>query len=258
MKVSSLGLSETDLRHLVHNRLVQEKGTKDPWLKSVLVDQGEERGILNFFSAHATCLTSNYRNLSGDFPGGLNKQIDLESLFDFSLYGAGAVGSMGPVTTGNGWERVSILSNSLKKQVDMLTLLGIPKMNPPFIRSFKLALPLREPQAKISQNWAIRPYLFKEITGDYDVYISVLQLGSIVFVGIPADFSGELALPLYKRARELGLNLIITSFNGGYIGYVVKDDWYDLNKYEARAMSWYGPDNGTYLSEVVSRILDVL
>ena len=168
------------------------------------------------------------------------------------------MGSMGPVTTGNGWERVSILSNSLKKQVDMLTLVGIPKMNPPFIRSFKLALPLREPQAKISQNWAIRPYIFKEIAGDYDVYISVLQLGSIVFVGIPADFSGELAIPLYKKARELGLNLIITSFNGGYIGYVVKDEWYDLNKYEARAMSWYGSDNGAYLSEVVSRILDIL
>ena len=124
--------------------------------------------------------------------------------------------------------------------------------------AFKLALPLPEPQVKISQDWAIRPYLFKAIAGDYKVYISILQIGSIVFVGIPADFSGELAIPLYKEARELGLNLIITSFNGGYIGYVIRDQWYDLNKYEARAMSWYGPHNGSYLSEVVSRILKAL
>jgi hypothetical protein len=76
-------------------------------------------------------------------------------------------------------------------------------------------------------------------------------------LGFPCDFSGELAVFLYEYAQKQGLNLIITSFNGGYIGYVPHDQWYDINKYETRTMTWYGHDTGDYLTEIAKRIIDL-
>ncbi len=256
-KVSQIGLVENRLDDLVYNRLVNERGLVDPWLKSLIIDQGGETGIMNFFSAHATCLNSQWRSLSGDFPGLVNRMLEKDSIYDFSLYGAGAVGSMGPVAEGEGWERVSTLALNLEKEMDLLPMIANFR-DASSLTSFHLNIPLRDPNVKISKDWAIRPYIFRMLAGDYPARISVLKIDQTVFVGIPADFSGELALPLYQKARELGLNLVITSFSGQYIGYVVRDEWYDLEKYESRSMSWYGPDNGSYLSEIIERILQII
>ena len=252
-----VGLVEMNLELLVHNRLVHEDGITDPLLKSIMVNRADETGILNFFSAHATCLNSQWRGLSADFPGRLNQLLNADTLYDFTLYGAGAVGSMAPVAPGEGWDRVENYAHQLKKQMDFLPMIT-SYSDVSSLSSFHLSLPLREPYVKISENWAVRPYIFKKLAGDFGVRITVFKLGSTLFVGIPADFSGELAVPLYQKARDLGLNLVITSFNGGYIGYVVKDEWYDLSKYESRSMSWYGPDNGAYLSEIIERILHIV
>ncbi len=252
-----VGMVESNVEQLVYNRLAHDKGITDPWLKSLLINRKEKLGIMNFYAAHATCLNSQWHRLSGDFPGHLNKLLSEDTLYNFALYGAGAVGSMGPVAPGEGWDRAEQFASRLKKQMDFLPMIA-SFSDISSITSFHLPLPLRDPYVKITENWAIRPTLFKALAGDYDVAISVFKLGSTVFIGIPADFSGELAVPLYQKARDLGLNLVITSFNGGYIGYVVKDEWYDLNKYESRSMSWYGPDNGAYLSEIIERILQIV
>ena len=76
-------------------------------------------------------------------------------------------------------------------------------------------------------------------------------------VGAPCDFSGELALPLYQHARQKNMRLVVTSFNGGYMGYITPDRYYDKDHYETRLMNWYGPGNGTYFSECIRRIVDV-
>ena len=52
------------------------------------------------------------------------------------------------------------------------------------------------------------------------------------------------------------MDLVITSFNGGYAGYVTKDEWYDLNKYETRTMNWYGHEIGKYMSESITKIIN--
>ena len=89
------------------------------------------------------------------------------------------------------------------------------------------------------------------------MYIKVLRIGDILLVGTPCDFSGELVEALDSQAREKGLSLMITSFNGGYMGYVTKDQWYDENLYETRTMNWYGPYNGAYFSELISGIIEL-
>ena len=80
----------------------------------------------------------------------------------------------------------------------------------------------------------------------------------MLMVGMPCDFSGELVAELDAYAKTKGLNLLVTSFNGCYIGYITHDKHYDRDLYETKTMSWYGPYNGAYLQEVVKDIIDKL
>jgi len=52
--------------------------------------------------------------------------------------------------------------------------------------------------------------------------------------------------------------VLVTSFNGGYIGYITKDEWYNLKEYETFVMNWYGPYNGAYFVGLIQRLLEVI
>ncbi len=258
---AQIAYGELQVPELVKNRLVGTRGIIDPWLKTMLVRRdGDSTGMLNCFSAHATCLSRHFRELSGDFPGQLNRLLE-ESGIDFTLYAAGAVGSMGPVSVDrpdNEPLEVQHLASALKSNIELLLLLDPPNIPESNLSSAVLDLYMPAPGLKVTGNLQLRPWLFRSLIGEYPLKINVFSLGNTVFIGLPCDFSGELAVPLYQYARDLGFNLVITSFNGGYAGYVVKDDWYDLPRYESRTMSWYGPFAGSYLSEVIKLILDEL
>ena len=115
-----------------------------------------------------------------------------------------------------------------------------------------------DPMLRINRSQGLRPWVFEALAGSFDQEIAVLVLENVVIIGLPCDFSGELAVPLYQKARDLGLHLVVTSFNGGYTGYVIKDDWYDEKRYESRTMSWYGPHMGAYHSEMISSLLNII
>ncbi|MCP4458021.1 MAG: hypothetical protein GY816_08360 [Cytophagales bacterium] len=264
IKQASEGLTPAAMTHVrnemgvhVKNRLIKD-GDEDSWMRNVLIQSKYGIATLSVFSAHATCFTSKSRALSGDFPSYYHSKLVEDSLINFSIYLAGAVGSMKPFAEGlKESEKAKKIGSALAEQVSLLSRIGVVDKNRMDLTAYRLKVPLRPPQAKISENLAMRPWLFRAMFGSYDAEISILKLGNTLMVGLPCDFSGELSVPLYNYASERGLNLIITSFNGGYIGYVTKDDWYDMAKYETRTMNWYGPDSGTYFSEIVKRIIDI-
>ena len=77
-------------------------------------------------------------------------------------------------------------------------------------------------------------------------------------IGTPSDFSGELVDSLDEFATTKKIDLLIHSFNGGYLGYITKDKWYDktdINTYETYTMNWFGPNNGDYFSEIIENII---
>ena len=91
-----------------------------------------------------------------------------------------------------------------------------------------------------------------------DRYINYLRIGDLVIVGTPSDFSGELVGQIEKSISNNELNLMINSFNGGYVGYITDDKWYDrtdINTYETYTMNWYGPYNGAYFSKLIKEII---
>ncbi len=255
---AALSFGELDAGDLVYNRLVKEQGIIDPWLKILQIKKKNETGIVSFFSAHATCLNHENRLLTGDFPSYYTQLLQNQRSIDFAAYAAGAVGSMGPVIQSRDFAAAKNIAEKLAEQTNLLRMLKPGPISSSSLISFQLKLPMRSPRVKISKNLAIRPYWFEKLFGTYNHHLSIVKVGQNLFIGLPCDFSGELAVPLYQYARAKGLNLVLTSFNGDYIGYVIKDEWYDLPKYEARTMSWYGPDAGSYLSEIIKRIIDIV
>ncbi len=249
---AGIAFGELSVPDGVRNRVAKEKGDIDPWFKVILIEREMTDGVLASYAAHATCLSHRWTEVSGDFPGVFCRKVKA----DFTSFSAGAVGSMSPPGGKRGYEKAENLGESLAEQVHLLKSLNPEYTYKTGIQASKVKLELREPAIKLSTNLTLRPWLVKNALGEYESYVSVVKIGSTLFIGLPCDFSGELALPLYSYARNKDTNLVITSFNGGYIGYVPDDRWYDLDTYETRTMSWYGFDNGAYFTEVVKRIID--
>jgi hypothetical protein len=72
--------------------------------------------------------------------------------------------------------------------------------------------------------------------------------------------SGEISGVFYEKwealAAEKNLNLIITTFNGGYIGYITPDELYDEHFHEVRETNWFGPGNGEYFDAMIQKIIE--
>lgn len=257
MQAATVGFLKSDNSDLIRNRLVREQGTTDPWLRILNISREDgSTGLFFTFAAHATCLSAEYNDLSGDYPGLLMKNLESDSTFQIAIYAAGAVGSMSPQAPGfRGYEKVEFVVDKLDTQINLLSNLiqGSPQNSLSIIH---IPIDLGEPQFKISRDLIIRPWLFNSLTKPYaGSEITALQLGNNLLVGMPCDFSGELVEPLDSLAEKNGLNLMITSFNGGYVGYITKDDWYDLPKYETRSMNWYGPGNGELFLQLTKKLI---
>jgi len=123
---------------------------------------------------------------------------------------------------------------------------------------FRVPLELGKAQVKISRDWKVRPWLFQKAFGDSPNCITALRIGELVMLGTPCDYSGELTSELYAYAKKNDLQAMVTSFNGGYIGYITPIRYYDVDHYETRLMNWYGPGSGEYMQECLNKMIDIV
>ena len=242
----------------IRNRLVGEEGTIDPEIRSVVVKRKDGKtAILSSYAAHSTVIDSKNMRLSRDYPGVLVDSLE-NGHYNFAMYMAGAVGSMGPIEKGTddfdemknqayGVQKAMMGKDSLLKRYA-----AIP------IETLTLPLPMRDPSPRLTMNLVLRSWAFEKAFGKFPIFVKAVRLGNILMVGMPCDFSGELVAGLDAYAKTKGLNLMVTSFNGGYIGYITHDKYFDRDLYETKPMSWYGPYNGAYLQEVIKDIIDKL
>ena len=253
---AKVGYAEINAKELVFNRLVGNKlGTTDPFVRVLKIEkQTGETAILTTFSAHATTLNADKNFLSADYPGELVRQISQS--VNFATFMAGSVGSSGPIgeELKDDFVQMKNLSEGLSAKVlKEIRNIKVENINQLSLSTFKVSL--REPQVRFAQNWRFRSWVFKTLFGDYPAEIKALKIGKNVMIGTPCDYSGELMPKVIKMARNRDLNLIVTSFNGGYVGYITHDRHYGLNSYETRVMNWYGPQNGIYFQEMIEKIL---
>ena len=238
----------------VRNRLVQ-KGKIDSLLRVIeMIRSDSSKLVLTSFTAHPTCLPQEDLELSRDYPGKLIDNLEKRG-YTFAIFMAGAVGSMTGRTPRVGEACINWmaedLAHALLTQRNLLTTVHGSAL---VMRQIPLAL--REPQLKISRDWRLSPWWFRSLFGEYPAYLTVLRIGDLVLLGTPCDFSGELTGPIDEAAARQGLRAMITSFNGGYIGYITKDEHYDEDHSETRLMNWYGPGNGQYLSECMIQLME--
>jgi hypothetical protein len=121
----------------------------------------------------------------------------------------------------------------------------------------RVPLALSDPQVKISPDWKVRAWLFRAAMGEYPAYLTALRLGDMIMLGTPCDFSGEFDPALDSVASQHHVQTMVTSFNGGYIGYVTPSRYYDVIHSETQLMNWYAPGTGEYIEACLEKLIDV-
>lgn len=253
-----IGYGQTDATDLIRNR-IGSSGPTGPLDGAVrllkLVKEDGTSALLTSFSGHATLFEGDNGNyLSRDYPGSLVDRLEKKAA-TFALFLAGPVGSTAPVAKGNtDFQEIRNYAGALALRIEQ-TVPTIQPRTDSTLMLLTLPLGLREPHPRIIGNWRVRPYLFYLLYGDYPSDLKALRIGKTALLGTPCDFSGELSVELQPVARRDSLNLMITSFDGGYIGYITPDRYYDRATYETRDMNWFGPYNGDYFKEMMTGLL---
>lgn len=254
MDTVQLGYSKSNAGKHVTNRLVATDPV-DPFVRQLTIrNRTGASASLVTFSAHATCLSSRFMGLSGDYPFYFSQK--LEEQHDLVLFAAGAVGSHRPHIQGNDVRSVKTYAAELDSIVDHDPD-KISDLNGNGVFAAKLPLQLRKPHFRISNDWRIRPWLFDWAIGDYPAHFDLVKIGNTLFISSSGEVSGVFYKAWEKQAADLGMNLFITTFNGAYIGYITPDKYYQEDYYEVRDMNFYGPYNGAYFKEVIGELIDL-
>ncbi|SHO63898.1 neutral/alkaline non-lysosomal ceramidase N-terminal domain-containing protein [Algoriphagus zhangzhouensis] len=254
LDTASITFRQANVPELVANRFVKG-GPIDPFTRELIFTQnsGKKASILTY-SAHATCLSSKFMGLSGDYPFYLMRKME-ESEYDLSIYAAGTVGSHRPVSPGKTPEAIQEYALDLDS-LNRIKMTKFGTIRNPLLASSRLDLKLRDPHLRISDDLRLRPWLFNYLMGETNAHIDFTRIGNTLWI----DSSGEISGIFYEKwdqlAKEKGLNLIITTFNGGYIGYITPDELYDEHFHEVREMNWYGPGNGRYFDDLITEIIE--
>jgi hypothetical protein len=180
-----------------------------------------------------------------------------EEGYSFAMFMAGAVGSHACDGPERGQPRINFVAEHLSvaynnykdslKIIEDSTLVMV-----------RVPLELGQSQLRLTKNLCVRPWLFTAAFGSYPAYLTALRMGDLIMLGTPCDYSGELTAPIDAAAKRIGMNAMVTSFNGDYIGYITLDKHYDIDHYETRIMNWYGPGNGAYLSECLVKMVETV
>lgn len=249
----SLSFRKVEAGNLVANRFVKD-GPIDPFIRQLVFSKKNgKRASFYTYSAHATCLSSKFMGLSGDYPKYLNEALEAGS-YDFALFAAGTVGSHRPLAPGNTPEKVEDYALQLDSTLQQATLTDT--LENPRIAYSRLDLGLRAPHLRISDDLRLRPWLFNYLMGETNPHLDITQIGNLLMIASSGELSGVFYKEWEEVARQNDLQLIVTTFNGGYIGYITPDELYDEHFHEVREMNWYGPGNGSYFDKLIKRTIE--
>src|SRR5690606_22530050 len=167
------------------------------------------------------------------------------------------VGSHRPMAQGNDIQAVKAYADNLDSVLTAATTEPIP-VKDFSLQSTTVPLALREAHYRISDNIRLRPWVFNAGFGDTNAHFDIVLLGNTLMISSSGEISGVFYENWEQKAAEEGLNLIITTFNGGYIGYITPDRYYNYKFHEVRDMNWFGPYNGAYFDEIITGIIDTV
>lgn len=237
----------------VDNRLI-DGGAEDSLLRVIEIRRSDSTKLLfTSYTAHATCLFSRDLALSRDYPGKLVDTLEAQG-YDFAMFMAGSVGSHrgDPPEFGRPcieWMAGEVSGAFIKNRFLLKPVTGS------VLAMARIPLALSDPQVKITPRWKVKSWLFRAAFHEYPVYLNALRVGDVVFLGTPCDFSGQFNPALDSLGATLAKLPVVTSFNGGYIGYLTPAKYYDKEHYETQLMNWYAPGTGEYVEQCLEKLM---
>jgi len=113
-----------------------------------------------------------------------------------------------------------------------------------------------------SPKWRLSPVLSKVLGAPKAGWIQGVRIDTLVLIGVPFDFSGEVSLAWRAWAAPKGFEVWTTSFCAAYCGYLSPDKYYlEVNPkdgrldYETGLMSWFGPNAEAYFTALFQQIM---
>jgi neutral ceramidase len=252
---AAIAYGEADASEWVANRLRGER--KDGLLRALKISRTDDSQAMAYtYSAHPTSISSSSLSLSGDYPAAIHRNLEASGV-DFPVFLAGMVGShrLSGFETQD-FERVEEAGRLLGERLMTIRWQEISSRSG--ISYSRLPVLHGPAQLRLTRHLKLRNYLFEWALGPLEGEITCARVGNILWVGISADFSGEISIQhsLDSVARAHGLELIITSFNGNYTGYITCDAHYNhATKAEVRTMNWVGPGFGDYYAEILKQVI---
>ncbi len=251
LKPASFGHGRFAAAEFVRNRVVGRLGKVDPEFSYLVVKQdGGSVAVLGAFAAHATVLSSDMMEFSADYPGCWQRAVEAAT-GGLAVFLAGGVGSHSAVPGAKGFAGAERMGHALA--ATLLARLPQTAMTKEVtFGTVGLSLAMPPLNVRVSDGIRLRPWLAQRLLRAQDhSQIQVFRFNDVVWISTPCDFSGELALGIKDCLRARGSDAVVTSFNGGYVGYVIPARYYHLDGYEPRTMSFFGPNVPDYFDEMI-------
>ncbi len=256
MQPAQLSYWQADAHEYAENRLLAG-APYDGWLRGLMLtraDSSEARMIT--FSAHATSISKKSKSLSGDYPAALVSELEKKEN-TFGMFMAGMVGSHRLAgITATEFELVAQAGNVLADKISFATT-SLP-LDSVEIQTAHVPIIFGPAQLRLTKDLKLRNWIFSALLDPLQGELTYVELGNIMLIGTPCDFSGEIFVTqqLAELAAAHNKHLIITSFNGDYAGYITEDAHYhQVEREEVMTMNWVGPHYGTYFTEMISALV---
>ena len=229
----------------------------------VLEDDSGQRCYGVRYSAHPTVLPQESLDLSAEYPGALCGRIR-EKTGAMTVFLGGAVGAMGPVPPEGAppMEGMRRMGEALADRL-LADPAGLAFTSHLDIASIGVPVDLPPMQVRpVSTRWRLSPRLARVVGLPPGGWMQAVRAGDLLFLGLPHDAGGEIALEWARAAAEKGIDLWVSSHCIAYCGYLSPDRYYKSptngydQEYEWRLMNWYGPDQEALYRDLKDHVLD--
>ena len=207
--------------------------------------------VLMTYSAHPTLLGANNMQRSAEYPGAAMREVERLIPGATGLFFAGAVADQGPVKSGEPYERIEVVGRELARRA-VEALEGRKAETPGSVSAMEQQMPLPKARVRIGKR-SLPRWLSARLVDD-DATLSLLRVGTLLFIGAPCDLAAPLGQQLKQAARAQQQQPVLIGFANDYIGYCIPEEWYRSNEYEA-GMAFNGPKTGGL---IVERLIEMI
>jgi hypothetical protein len=257
LKPAEMGESWVDIPELTRNRTADDGPPHGGFPILAFRQTNGQSVVLGSYAAHPVIMSGGNLEYSGDYPGAWQRAMEKRG-FDHAVFMAGPVGGQTAAGPRYRFSAVEAYGETLATRVEAV----LPKLayrNETELGALGLDMVLPSPQLRFADMWRVRPWVARLLLPlRPQTYFQAIRVGRTILISTPADYAGELALPLEADLRKQGLTVAVTSFNGDYVGYILPGKYDHVASYETREMAFFGPGMGDFAADILARMAGTL